>query len=490
MKFLNDEYTLDINALGYKKQVDTVRDLILKAETPFSIGISGRWGSGKTSVMKYLMASLGGKPLQHRLEYQTKIIKEQKDFIYIYNDYKEQKDCEFIQTIWFNPWEHENSEEPFVELLKEIKNHFTMLLTTEKSKKIISTSIQAGLDMLGSYLKLGKNQATNAKNIGEKYEYENFEYTTRNQRFKLIFQDTIEKLLATKKVKNEYLAEDKARLIIFIDDLDRCEDDTIAKLLKEIKQYLTTKRCIFVFGYDRHHIEKSLSKTETKTNKETRAYLEKLFQTTFYIKEPKEDYLKSFVKNIINNFNIINVSFFDDLTNFIISIIDSNPRRLKSFLTTLYFHIKSSELSDSSYIDIKDLQKLTLIAYLKLFYESVYTALENQPKLLNDLVNAINGKKFFDNVIDEKEYYFKLEFKNHLNILGENLEDMILDSDSQIDEEEKNFKDKIEYSTEFEEKFLNEIYEMQGKHKSFANFSNKFVNHFQNIEIEELENYL
>ncbi|MDQ7083419.1 MAG: P-loop NTPase fold protein [Sulfurovum sp.] len=48
---------------------------------------------------------------------------------------------------------------------------------------------------------------------------------------------------------------EESRVILFIDDLDRCEDATIATLLKEIKQYLSTKYCIFVFGYDRQHIE-------------------------------------------------------------------------------------------------------------------------------------------------------------------------------------------------------------------------------------------
>jgi hypothetical protein len=476
-KFLNDEYTLDIDQLGYKKQTDTIRKLII-ADTPFSLGISGRWGSGKTSVMKYLMASLGGEPLKHRLNFHTKTIEEKSDFKQVINDNEDYKnDIENIHTIWFNPWENENHTEPMIGLLQSIYNHFSFLAEAKReTEKILSVTIQSGLDMIGSLLKLGKNQGTNIKEIGEKYEYDNFQHIERNQKFKFIFQEAIETLLIEQDQDKLSEPNQNARIVIFIDDLDRCEDETIGKLLKEIKQYLSTKRCIFVFGYDRHHIEKSLSKTEIKTNKETRAYLEKLFQTTFYIKEPKGDKLKSFIKDITKEYQFINESDQEEFISFIISIIDPNPRRIKSYLTTMYFHTitttryeRMQDIGDET-IKIEDLKKLALITYLKIFYESVYSSLENQPKLLKDLISTFGNRKIFD-ISNQREYYFHLEFKSHLH---------------EIDIEE--YKDKVEYSIDYEDKFLNEIYEMQGKHKSFENFMIQFIKLFENEH--HLEKYI
>lgn len=294
MKFLNDEYTLEIDDLGYKAQVAIIRDVIINADTPFSLGISGRWGSGKTSVMKYLMASFGGESRRSKLDTSNKQINENIEFQKIARTYADISALSDIHTIWFNPWESENYQEPMIGLLEEIHHHFSIhAKLIQKSKKLLTVAIQSGLDTLGNHLKLGKNKATSIMNIAEKYEYENFEHMERNQKFKLIFENAIKNLLTDIDTQN---VSKNARIVIFIDDLDRCEDTTIAKLLKEIKQYLATKRCVFIFGYDRHHIEKSLSKTETKTNKETRAYLEKLFQTTFYIKEPKKEKLNEFVK--------------------------------------------------------------------------------------------------------------------------------------------------------------------------------------------------
>ena len=484
MVFLNDEYTLDIDDLGYKKQVDVIRELIIDADTPFSIGISGRWGSGKTSLMKYLMASLGGQPPKQRINFQTSTLESDKEgkFKKIAGEYEKSKN---IHAIWFNPWENESHQEPMVGLLQEIYNHFSFVTEYKrKGEKNLSIGLQAGLNMLGNCLKLGSNLGTHIKNIKDKYNYDNFEYIDRNQKFKFIFQEAIKTILTGDGNENKPPA--KARIVIFIDDLDRCEDDTVTNLLKEIKQYLSTKRCMFVFGYDRHHIEKSLSKMETKTSKETKAYLEKLFQATFYIKEPQEEYLKKFVCGIVEKYEIPkNQNNIDKFVSFIISIVAANPRRLKSYINAIYFHIKNT---DNQPENLNDYKKLALIAYLKIFYESVYSALENEPKLLSSLLLAINNKNIF-NVSDKREYYFQLEFKNHLSaeeITSNTAADQT--EDQSIDKTEDQFIDKIDYSQAFEEKFLSEVYEMQGKHRSFSKFLSEFYSHFS--QEKELKKYL
>ena len=473
MKFLNDEYTLDIEQLADKNQINKIRELILDAPTPFSIGISGRWGSGKTSIMKYLMASLGGEPISHQLNSKSNENEEKEDFHKIfkkfYSNQSERKKFKNknLHAIWFNPWENESHHEPMVGLLHAITHHFSFFeYTIQKGGKLASVSIQSSLDMLGSLTKLGKNVGTNIKNIGEKYEHENFQYIDRSQRFKFVFHEAIEKLL---QVGMDTI-DDDARIVIFIDDLDRCEDETIEKLLKEIKQYLSTKRCIFVFGYDRHHIEKSISSVSTKSSKETRAYLEKLFQATFYLKESNSENLEKFILKTVKNYSFVNRSEQKEFTTFIASIIDSNPRRIKTFLMAIYFHISSSsDFGSSSSITLINLKKLALITYLKLFYESVYAALENQPFLLKDLWNVCKERRVVD-ALNQREYFFYLEFKSHLHSI-----DTIK-------------RDDIESSKEYENKFVAEVSEMQGKHKSFENYMNQVVELFESEP--SIEKYL
>ncbi|MEA1891333.1 MAG: P-loop NTPase fold protein [Campylobacterota bacterium] len=472
MQFQNDEYTLMIKDLGHEKQIKNIRELVLQASTPFSIGLSGRWGSGKTSVMKHLLASLNGKPTQHILNFDTVASEEKEKFDEVAKSYPvDAQKFKHIHTIWFNPWEHENHEEPMVGLLQEIHNHFTTYAKSKNEiRKIASITIQSGLDMLGAYLKVGKNQGTNIVNIGEKYEKDNFQSIERNQKFKMAFQEAIKLLLLKEDISEEKKFKE-ARVVIFIDDLDRCEDATIAKLLKEIKQYLSTKYCVFVFGYDRQHIEKSLSKTEVKSSKDARIYLEKLFQATFYIKEPTVRQIHAYVNSQLSERE--DSWYRTDFIPFVISIIDPNPRRIKNYLTTLYFHINMVKKTEDTLAEYK---KMALIAYLKLFYEPVYSALENKPDMLDAIVKVCSEKDMM--TVDNKEQYFVyLEFLSHFDKTNES---ELLDPTS---------REKIvDYSDASQKKFLDEVYQMQGRHSNFKKFKEVFYANFK--EEENIERYL
>jgi hypothetical protein len=54
-------------------------------------------------------------------------IEKKEKFNEIYEKYEKYEDVENIHTIWFNPWENENHQEPMVGLLQEIHNHFSFI---------------------------------------------------------------------------------------------------------------------------------------------------------------------------------------------------------------------------------------------------------------------------------------------------------------------------------------------------------------------------
>lgn len=486
----NDEYTYDIDALGYREQADKIRDMIIDCETPFVIGISGRWGSGKTSLMKYLMASLGGKV--HGASYE-KLEDEKSDEIYnkVQNEYSDADEIKHIHSVWFNPWEHENHGEPIIELLKEIRTYFSFVSKLwEKTKKLGAVTIRSGIDMLDGIFSvftkfahlpspsLSKNIASTIQAHGEKQEYEDFEYDSRNQKFKLIFQKAVEKLLTR---DDDPETDTKAKLVIFIDDLDRCEETTISKLLSEIKQHLSTKKCVFVFGYDRHHVEKALAKTIQRSNKETRSYLEKLFQSTIYIKQPTEKIYKKFVKERLRDFSFVPDNKCEDLSGFVCDIIDPNPRRIKAFLTAFRFHSQKFS-SDKPEEVLLDLQRLALITYLKIFHEPVYSVLENNNKLLEDLI-AVFKHNDRDAIANHNQYFFYLEMRSHLQ-----------DYTEKVFTEKITEREFLKNDESAEKKFLTEVYEMQGRHKSYENFRQKFQDSFnpaiESSEYEDIKKYL
>lgn len=58
----NDFWTLE-DGLGISKTGDLLARMALEVEPPFSIKVTGKWGSGKTSVLRRSFITLGGEPI-------------------------------------------------------------------------------------------------------------------------------------------------------------------------------------------------------------------------------------------------------------------------------------------------------------------------------------------------------------------------------------------------------------------------------------------
>lgn len=413
MSFINDHWTVDIKLLGYDKLAKEIRSMILEATPPFAIGIYGRWGSGKTSLMRYVMATLGGAEIKALPLYQddcfSEISEERRkeiDEIIAEQTDEEKKQIKQIKTIWFNPWQYQHEENPIIALLHEIKTQFSIWLKfQEKAKKITAVTLKSmlsALDMFGDLIPQFKSiSGSNIQEAGEKYEQEHFLTPLNSQRFNLFFEQAVKKLLDVDNIKQK---EDKkkARLVIFIDDLDRCNEDQIIKLLEAIKLYLSTQYCVFVFGLDQCNVEKALGKKDKKPE-ESREYLEKLFQGIVRI--PISQQYQGFIQKIFKEYfsDITSVgktptdktSLKDKKNNDIVvsshvimlsKILESNPRKVKNFLNSLKLHFEVlKEKVKEKRFDI-----FILVHYLRIYYPDIYTILEHEPDSIKDLQEAIN----------------------------------------------------------------------------------------------------
>lgn len=407
----NDIATEDVEDLFDKEYKEEIVSFIQNCETPFSIALSGRWGSGKTSIMKSI----------------------KKDI---------KKDNENTKTICFNPWENEEHPEPIVPLLQAIIKQVSMFSKAkEKGIKLTNVLIHSALGAFKSIIDLSSVQ----KN-GEKYEYDNFQYIHRQDRLNDMFKKAVILLLCAENSKfdmEELKPQENSKLIIFIDDLDRCEDSTIIKLLSSIKQHLSTKYCLFIFGYDRSHVEKSLSKSLKKTQKESKVYLEKMFQKIFYIKPPTIGQIESFLGEKIH----LPIEEDKDLLTHIGKFMSHNPREIKNFIRAFNFEIKTK--------DDLEAKGVALIVYLKTFYENVYVVLLNTPSTIHDLLSVFKDKDI-EKSSNHTEYLFYLELHSFINKVA------------------------IEPSTKPipNDEFLEQVYSMQGKHMQFQNYIEEFGKFF------------
>src|SRR5262245_42998301 len=61
--FGNDHWTIELADLGMLDAGDALARLVLTCRPPYAVCVQGKWGSGKTSLMHYAMARLGGESL-------------------------------------------------------------------------------------------------------------------------------------------------------------------------------------------------------------------------------------------------------------------------------------------------------------------------------------------------------------------------------------------------------------------------------------------
>lgn len=416
---MNDHWTLDLDDLGMASSGDALAKLIVRCRPPFAICVQGKWGSGKTSLMRYAMARVGGAPLGAALRTSDKPSIELPDSLHerwktvgegaderLYEALKDQLAPSFhgkfeytdahLTAIWFNPWQHQGAEAPLTALLQEIRAQLTFTARFgARAKKIAQVSLEAGLPMIGELIDataklLGGPTAGigaaigKVRSLGETYEKQNFEAQSDAQRFNLLFEQAIARVLGEDVEKKSAPAwldmkgreVPTRRLVVFVDDLDRCSEANVVQLLESIKLYLQTRYCVFVLGMDsvavRRSVQKNLSGSSAENAQE---YLEKLFQATVHV--PVSRNRKNFIRNLVTGAEL------PDCTDLLDALLEPNPRKVKNFVNSLAVAWKTCVNTDES------IEPFVLVHYLKLYHPDVCRLLTYDPRHIETLHQVI-----------------------------------------------------------------------------------------------------
>ncbi len=233
--FLDDLPTLD-DKLNWNSELDRLSQHIQQCPAPHVLGIHGDWGSGKTSFMRQLQWRLGGEP-------------PHKDgSVFCPENFKLSEPQEALQkeiaTIWFDAWRYQNEPVPVVALLHEMLRQMADIpAVVEKFKKFGTIALRYTLDSLADVGKAigfeGLPSAEKIEKLGERWEKEHHAQGLPTDSIRSHLHETIKCLLPDSKV---------ARVVVFIDDLDRCNPKAAFRLLEGLKIYLSIPNCVFVLG--------------------------------------------------------------------------------------------------------------------------------------------------------------------------------------------------------------------------------------------------
>ena len=307
---------------------------IMYCDTPQVFGIHGDWGSGKTSYLRQLRYHLDGCP--------DGVNPDDVNVDLPKDAYRDQ-----VVTVWFDAWRYQHEAAPVIALLQEIRKQFgTWAKFKGKTAKLAEVTLNSLLNGFSDITKLLalETSALNPKKIqevGEQWEKEHLE-----QRLGVdSVHDFLEK--ATGAVLSSFLGNEyeNKRLVIFIDDLDRCSSAAAYRLLEGLKVYLSLKKCVFVIGMNQQIVIEavaaqlpqdlaSYSASDRKAAMCVRgeAYLEKLCSHIERLKQPhsSDDFLFGLVDN--SHFKLALIESAVLMTN---QFLPPNPRRLKALANLL-----------------------------------------------------------------------------------------------------------------------------------------------------------
>lgn len=289
MSFENDK-------LNRKKYADFLTEIVSNPEkykrisdsNAMSIAIDSGWGTGKTTFVNMWKEHL----------------EEQKD----------EAGKNKFAVIKYNAWKNDFAEEPLESLIYTIINHDIFNKENETQ-----SGIQAGKDLvkyggkvLSGLIKTGVRIAAGEKMAETAGDAVESLLNNGTEGVKAILKDLNEKEAAYKNFYSQYenyyeviekikealtKVTNERKIVIMIDELDRCKPLFAIKLLENIKHILDAKNISFVFALDMEQLSHSI-KCIYGQGMDANGYLCRFFD--YISKMPKPD-KKLYIKYLIDS---------------------------------------------------------------------------------------------------------------------------------------------------------------------------------------------
>ncbi|WP_158933148.1 Qat anti-phage system ATPase QatA [Acidisphaera sp. S103] len=292
-------------SLGYLSDVETKIDLLNneaiaktvvrlikeKSEHPISIGVHGDWGAGKSSVLEMIQAELSKDKSVLCLKFSG----------WQFQGFEDAK-IALIEGVILGLIEKRSLWSKASDDVKEVLKSVDKLKLAKKVGTLAFTAwtgIPAfGFDeLLGSAVEWVKDTVTDKdereKALGEISDLKKEgEKTTKEGRIEKGYSVPHEITEFRKSFKKLIAKAGIERLVVLVDDLDRCLPKTAIETLEAIRLFVFLDKTAFIVGADEGMIEYAVRKhfpdlPESQTSQGSqgyaRAYLEKLLQVPFRI---------------------------------------------------------------------------------------------------------------------------------------------------------------------------------------------------------------
>ena len=273
--------------------VNALCSFIRSCDTPMTVSIQGDWGSGKTSMMNMMRTNMQGA----------------------------------VWSVWFNTWQFSQFDmgnslafsmmdvllkglDCDKEIRKKILNGIAGF--SRKAVKVFADTAFGG-EVAGIADSIMNNDTT--------------DYASEIVELKAKFQNA---------VNDKLQKENRNRVIVFVDDLDRLQPSKAVELLEVLKLFLDCEKCVFVLAVDYEVVTLGIKQKfgDDVSEEKGRSFFDKIIQLPF--KMPVSNYdIHKYVKGMMQR---INISTEDTEVALYYSLIQTsigfNPRSMKRLFNT------------------------------------------------------------------------------------------------------------------------------------------------------------
>jgi hypothetical protein len=257
--------------LGRSKIEPPLTQLISRSSHSFVMSIDGAWGTGKTTFLEM---------------WSKKLIQEKHI------------------CLKFNAWETDFAADPLIVLVKELSEKLKEMSSTFDPKlvdrllsvtgTIAKRSIPVVVRLLSSGVLDGSGIEKEVSNLTGKLAEDSINAYEESKSAIAEFRDLLNQLVKENIEKNE-----NRKIILIIDELDRCRPSYAIELLERVKHLFNIDGVIFILGIDRTQLAESV-KALYGSNFDARGYLKRFIDLDYSLPEPENNYCEY----LFNHFEI------------------------------------------------------------------------------------------------------------------------------------------------------------------------------------------
>jgi KAP family P-loop domain len=356
-------------ALGFDRTAEALAQLIRMSQPRFAIGVFGNWGSGKTTLMEAI-----------------------KSYI---------KVDDTVVAVEFNAWRFEREPQLLVPLLDTVRaaiiewssmrepatgaNVRRIASRIAKVIRALASGLSAEVGLPGA-VKVSYDMGKTAELLGDGSEKPQSLYVASFEELSSAF--------------NQLLMNGATRLVVFVDDLDRCLPVNALEVLESMKLFFDLPGFVFVVGLDKKVIQRAVRArysdasssrglatpepaealelpSTTELERLELDYVDKIFQVPYHVPPMLADDLNALLNSMFQEAKL-NADQLEDFNRRVRPYLDFiavdrrvNPREVKRYLNA--YTVQTSVRPNLDRDTVLALQTLTFRPNWQTMYDAILT---------------------------------------------------------------------------------------------------------------------